>query len=148
MCFFNLELEISGKCSGTYDSATSSYITSQKYNGKNIDCTWTVKAPRESIIVLNVTNFNTYCLGSDRCDQLTIYNGSNPHEGNDVYSLRGTKASWIILATTNINYLEFIVRSNGRPKIGKGFRILLKAYGKYIYQHSVHSNMRFVGNRN
>ena len=134
MCFLYLELEISGKCDGTYDSATSSYITSPNYPrhyGRKVLCTWTIRAPKDRTIGLNVTEFFT-----DELTKLSIYNRSS--EGrwrsetakHTVQVLSGENYSGIIMLTTPISHLKF-KRSSYKPNTGDNrFRILLKTYGK------------------
>ena len=150
MCFLYLELEISGKCDGTYDSATSSYITSPNYPrhyGRKVLCTWTIRAPKNRAIGLNFTEFFT----EDGKDELSIYNRSS--EGmwsletarHTVQVLSGKNYSGMILFTTHIGHLKFTSSRYTPLNTGDNrFKILLNTYGKQTHQNYVLRNVQFM----
>ena len=125
-CFlFCLALELSGTCTDTYDISMSSYITSPSYPqryGNNVDCRWTIAAFHQRTIALNFTQFHT----ESCCDKLSIYSGTNVNAIH-LETLSGTSYPSQILFTGKRTYLKFTSDQNGGKK---GFRILLKSYGK------------------
>ena len=119
--FFS-KVELSGTCTGTYDDVESSYITSpnypQKYNTFE-ECSWTITAIDGRTVALSFTDFDTEAT----YDTLSIYS----HTGIILEKLSGTSLPSDIVLTEKTMYLKFF-----SDKIGtrKGFRILLKVYGK------------------
>lgn len=133
---------ISGTCTGTYDSVSFSYIISPNYpqNYDNqADCRWTIRTSNKRRIALNVTDFFTehtsYSMMEAIKDTLYIYNGSNDAT-TPIEILFGKDYPTEILFTGKTAYLKFITNESVNKK---GFKILVKAYGKQTY--SCHFNV-------
>ena len=122
MLFFS-KVELSGTCTGTYDNVESSYITSPNYPQKyeTLDeCSWTINVIDEKTVALSFTHFDTEA----NYDTLSIYS----HTGSLLEKLSGNSIPSEIVVPEKTMYLKFF-----SDKIGtrKGFRIILKVYGKY-----------------
>ena len=97
----------------------------QQYEN-NLDCRWTVKAPRENIITLTLSEFHT-----ESGDMLKIYHGDNS-DNSITYNTQPLATffgddSVPFTSTGNAIYLKF---STNSPDTNTGFKILVEAVGK------------------
>ena len=133
--FFFLDLKLVGTClsgdilgsGSTNDKETSIYITSPNYPenyGSRSDCRWTITTLNEKMLVMELTfiDFNT----ESNVDTLSIYNASDD-DGEPIKKLSGFSTPSKIMLTGKLMHLKFTSDYNSNRR---GFRILLKAYGK------------------
>ena len=122
------EFDVVETCTGTYDTANSNYIVSPNYPSNYddaSDCKWNIKTLNSRTIALHFTYFLT-----EQVDRLMVYNGSNV-DRKHLTTISGGSYPPVIFPTGKTTFLRF---KTSVANNNKGFRILLKTYGKYTGQ--------------
>ena len=124
-----IDLQISGKCPGTYDNATAKYIISPNYPQQydmNGECSWGITNFMEKAIHLYFDKFKT----KYPIDVLTIYEGGSPY-GKKLYWFSGTSIPSKKTIVAKSLYITFEMEASGETtSTNKGFRMWLVHAGK------------------